>query len=468
VRAEVGNARNVVDSTDIIKFQSVDASSLGSGSLERVSDLLEKLQRQRKTVAAEITKAEREVYRAKRAAKRLQWLRHWIAPAALAARQEYAKECSERLDVLKEIKKSLVLNVEFGLSDEAKKAFTDVAEDFDHVSRCARIWDITSAETVDRFRTRSAASQSFDTHLVAFDRDDDSVMATEFKPPHFKNANGADLLLYPAFVAAVVGERFALLDIRKVDITTEITRFIIHDGDVPSDAYIVGKTWKYVNKDGNPDRRFSNNPTMPTAQYCKIFFRGEGLNEAWMISNSDAGNAFGEAVRRYKGSLTVSDGEAEGIAPPTADEWPELNLPERAKRPRFDWKTPLSFYTALSVIAYLLLLGVKSHAISVFTNLLQIQRIATPAEEDSGSAKDSTGLPSGSVSQSPLTATEIAEMQRLLKSAGFDPGPLDGKVGGRTQKALADWASKRGVENAKLEKGILEIMRQEAKVRGYR
>ena len=68
---------------DVIQFQSVDAAALGSGSLERVSNLVEKLQRQRKTVEGQITEAEREAFRAKRRAKRLAWLSRWTHPRPL-------------------------------------------------------------------------------------------------------------------------------------------------------------------------------------------------------------------------------------------------------------------------------------------------------------------------------------------------------------------------------------------------
>jgi Protein of unknown function (DUF4236) len=444
---------------NVIQFQSVDAASLGSGSLERVTRLLEKLQRQRKTVAVEIAEATRETYKAERRAKRFSWLREWISPEAVAARREYAEECSDRLEVLKQLNESLVLNVEFAISEQAKSAFTNLANAFDRISRCTRIWDITSAQAVDRYRTRSAASQALDMRLVSFGRSDDSVMATEFKPPHLKNANGADLLVYPAFVAAQVEGRFALLDIRKIDIASEVTRFVAHDGDLPSDAQVIGNTWQYVNKDGSPDRRFANNPTIPVTHYCKIFFQGEGLNEAWMVSNADAGISFSEAVRQYKQLIADSEAEPDGIAPPTADEWPELDLPEKPTSPPIDWKTPLTTYLGLAIIASLLIASLKSPSVFIehLTNAFRTWRtIDGPAALSSRETKGSV-----TVSPLPLTANEIAELQRLLKTAGFNPGPADGKAGARTQKALVDWANKRGFTNVGTDRSTLELMRHE-------
>jgi len=43
------------------------------------------------------------------------------------------------------------------------------------------------------------------------------------------------------------------------------TRFIESDG-VPADATVVDHTWRYVNKNGGPDRRFNNNRQLPVLQ----------------------------------------------------------------------------------------------------------------------------------------------------------------------------------------------------------
>jgi len=400
--------------------------------------------------------------------KRLAWLRQRIAPAALAARREYDEDCADRLDALKEIKQSLILDVEFAISDGAKKAFLNLTAAFDRVSRSMRIWDITSVQAIDRYRTRSAASQAFDMQPINFDRTYDSLMATEFKPPRFINANGADLMLYPAFVMAGIGERVALLDIRQVEITIAPTRFIVYDRDVPSDSVVIDSTWQYVNKDGGPDRRFSNNPTIPVAQYCKIFFRGEGLNEAWMISNAEAGITFGEAIRKYKDSLTDSNGELEGIAPPSADEWPDLDIPDKLKSPVLDWKTPITFYgcvTAGAAIALPLLGKANPQLLSSLkglSNFLAWQRNAvTSTEANLRTAEGKLESPLKVTATQPnLTRVKIAEVQRLLKKVGFEPGPADGIDGARTRKALADWAKTRGMQDPKLDRASLEVLRR--------
>jgi hypothetical protein len=453
----------------VIEFRSVDVASLGSSeSLERVSALCEKLQSQRHIISAEITQAEKDVIRAARMSRRFAWLRRWIASTTFKSLQEYHDDCLNRLDVLKEIKQSLVLDVEFSISDGAKKAFLYVTAAFDRVSRSARIWDITSAQAVDRYRTRSAASKTFDTQPVSFDRTYDALMATEFRPPRFVNTNGADLMLYPAFVMVQIGERVALLDIRQVEITIEPTRFVVYDGNVPSDSMVIDSTWQYVNKDGGPDRRFSNNPTIPIAKYCNIFFRGEGLNEAWMISNAEAGIEFGEAIRRYKNSLTDSEREIDGIAPPSADEWPELDIPDKPKLPPRDWKTPITFYScviAVAGIALFFLGKTYPHILSSvidFANLFGTRKVVISTEANSRVSEGKIDSPTIITTSRALTRAEVSEVQQLLKKMGLEPGPPDGIAGAKTLRAFSDWAKIRGIENAKLDTVSLKILRQTA------
>jgi DnaJ-domain-containing protein 1 len=41
----------------------------------------------------------------------------------------------------------------------------------------------------------------------------------------------------------------------------------IETGLLPGDAQQIGQTWRYINKDGSPDRRFSHNRPVPVARY---------------------------------------------------------------------------------------------------------------------------------------------------------------------------------------------------------
>ena len=71
------------------------------------------------------------------------------------------------------------------------------------------------------------------------------------------------------------------------DISSEVrtTRFVESES-VPKDSIVVGNTWKYVNKSGGPDRRFSDNRQIPICEYVEIELTSNtGLNTLLMYSN---------------------------------------------------------------------------------------------------------------------------------------------------------------------------------------
>ena len=62
------------------------------------------------------------------------------------------------------------------------------------------------------------------------------------------------------------------------------TRFIESD-TVPHDAKVVDRTWRFVNKNGDPDRRFNNNHEIPVCLYGELALGTEtGLTEILHIS----------------------------------------------------------------------------------------------------------------------------------------------------------------------------------------
>jgi hypothetical protein len=82
----------------------------------------------------------------------------------------------------------------------------------------------------------------------------------------------------------------------ELQIETRQSRFI-EDAGVPSDAQVVGQTWKYVNKKGGPDRRFKDNRQLPICLYDEISFQSpSGLNEVVQVSRNGLADGFSRAV----------------------------------------------------------------------------------------------------------------------------------------------------------------------------
>lgn len=84
---------------------------------------------------------------------------------------------------------------------------------------------------------------------------------------------------------------------RTLDVVASKQRFI-EDGAVPSDAMVVDRTWRYVNKNGGPDRRFNANPQLPICLYDELTLRtGSGLHEIVQVSRPGVAEGFAAAIR---------------------------------------------------------------------------------------------------------------------------------------------------------------------------
>lgn len=90
----------------------------------------------------------------------------------------------------------------------------------------------------------------------------------------------------------------------QLDVSSGEQRFI-EDGGVPSDARVVDKTWKYVNKKGGPDRRFNDNREIPIVLYEAILLASKtGLQELFQASRTGIGSTLNSAVKQMASAIS--------------------------------------------------------------------------------------------------------------------------------------------------------------------
>lgn len=210
----------------------------------------------------------------------------------------------DAIDVRK-IYEDFKLEIDFNLDNQAFNEYISLENHFDLLSKSIKIWDITASQENDMVKTRSAASSSVTRTTVSFERDQLDYINTKYIPLKLNNANGGSLYIYPGFLVmpSKISTAFALIDFRDLRFEHHAQRFIEKEG-VPSDSQVIDQTWRYVNKNGSPDRRFSNNYQIPIVRYYEINFKTEkGLNESYQISNPETGQAFATAFEKYSESL---------------------------------------------------------------------------------------------------------------------------------------------------------------------
>jgi hypothetical protein len=102
----------------------------------------------------------------------------------------------------------------------------------------------------------------------------------------------------------VIGARgVAAVSYSSLRLKAHPTRFVESDS-VPTDAQIVYHRWRFVNKNGTPDRRFNNNRQIPVAQYEELSIQtASGANEFFHVSRVGAAAGFILAIDSYRWSV---------------------------------------------------------------------------------------------------------------------------------------------------------------------
>lgn len=288
------------------EIRSASTPVLTTEGLQPLKDLIARAQVERASLLPELQQAKTDARqrRSNYNAWKDGWLLRRLFEARFARLRESADNGEAKVAELEEQERLSRLSTQFDLPDALKSAFGRVCDATAVLSQSQQIWDTVSRVRTDRFRERTLAANTVTRQPVAVGMGGCDLIQVPWTVPHFSNANGGDVFIYPGFVLYdISAAAFALVDAREVTITSTPTTCIEEEG-VPRDSMQVGQTWKRANKDGSPDKRFANNYQLPIVMYGALrITSNSGLNEEYMISNTNAAerfaaewSAFGQAL----------------------------------------------------------------------------------------------------------------------------------------------------------------------------
>ena len=127
---------------------------------------------------------------------------------------------------------------------------------------------------------------------VKLKRKPSGVLFYNQKVPTFMNSSGHMFYLYPHFLLYIAGRKKTMvmpyleLGLRYYEGSYTLSA----DQKTPRDADVIGYGYKYVNKDGSPDKRVTDNPSTPKISTGEL--EAEEYNMEYMFSNQRAVEEF--------------------------------------------------------------------------------------------------------------------------------------------------------------------------------
>jgi hypothetical protein len=277
------------------EIKSNDANSVTSEGLAEMKETLLAAYQEKLDIQKEIPKVEEEI---KKAATNKLLSQIFIIGFFTS---KFKDLHSEKINYLKDLKQQLIeckVNIDINIDNNIKEKYEAIKLAFNNLSKSAKIWDKTSA--VKNNESRSAASNSISRKLTELSNKKIEFINADFDALYFKNQNGSDIFIYPAFAVLFDNKKnFGLVDLSDLQVSFKLTKFL-EEESVPNDSKIIGESWAKINKDGTPDKRFKGNYQIPIVEYGEIEFKSNsGIYEVFMFSNPSFANDFVDKYNSY-------------------------------------------------------------------------------------------------------------------------------------------------------------------------
>jgi hypothetical protein len=211
----------------------------------------------------------------------------------------------------------------YELDDTELARYRAIQQALVHLSESRQIWRIVNQVETHRQKYNAGASSLIQRTAVAVGAKDIPKVKTNL-PVSALNLGAFVMYFLPDMILYQQGSDFASISYDNFDVKHTTTRFI-EDEAVPQDATVVDTTWKYVNKNGGPDRRFNNNRKLPVCQYGVVYLTCKtGLNIHLNTSSVQKAEQFANGMAARLGSRSHSNSPPPPPSPPPPIQTPPL------------------------------------------------------------------------------------------------------------------------------------------------
>lgn len=183
----------------------------------------------------------------------------------------------------------------YDLEDDAQEKYKNFVEEFDRVAAASKAWNIDTSAKTSNWKRNAGATNLIGMAPALFGYRAPLVVKTNVDVPSIIGGSSA-LFFFPDVMLVQRGKSHAAVPYGDVSLKWGLVRFV-EEGTVPHDAVIIGRTWKYPNKNGGPDRRFKNNHEIPEVQYQAMTVTAPGnFRKVLYLSKTDDRGKFDEAM----------------------------------------------------------------------------------------------------------------------------------------------------------------------------
>ncbi|MEA5421032.1 hypothetical protein VB712_17540 [Spirulina sp. CCNP1310] len=192
-------------------------------------------------------------------------------------------------------RKTTPLFYEFSDNDSEKK-FSHEIELFVNLGKTQRSWRLKSKVSVSDWKRNAGSNSALIRHIAKIGKQAPKLLKTNVEVWGVDAGNIKFYLLPDRFFVFQDGI-YSAIPYNEIKVFLEKLEYVEQES-LPSDATVIGKTWKYVRRDGGPDRRFKNNRQLPIVKYAVVGFASANFTAYLIVSNSRIASAFTQSFAK--------------------------------------------------------------------------------------------------------------------------------------------------------------------------
>lgn len=201
-----------------------------------------------------------------------------------------------------QLRKTTVLFYDF--DQDMESYYQRLHDSASKLANCSKIWHIEASGSVYDPKYHAGANSLVRRKATSISKTTPPFLKTNIETIAI-NVGRQVLHFFPDRVLVYAPEGVGAVSYNQLFINVGDSQFIESDS-VPQDALIVGRTWRYVNKSGGPDRRFKDNKEIPVCLYQNLSFTSHtGLNELIQLSKIGYGEGFSLSIEALSKKIKV-------------------------------------------------------------------------------------------------------------------------------------------------------------------
>lgn len=178
------------------------------------------------------------------------------------------------------------IDLEYNIDDDLRAVIENKMQPMVKVAQSAKTWRILSSNRV--IDTKYSAGATSTIKRINCTTSRKSVFPFKFETSAVSFITPQETIIFlPDKLFVIQDCKIIAIDYCDIQTNASTTQFV-EEETIPSDANVIGKTWRYINKSGGPDRRFKNNREIPICLYGTLTLTSNtGLNTVIMFSNTN-------------------------------------------------------------------------------------------------------------------------------------------------------------------------------------